>query len=79
MTTEFNFINEMPAQPENEDDQYDDDVQTCDCCGRDLNGYDGGSPCPFCCPSSYAPGSEECDFCAYSDECFKMYHERGLA
>lgn len=50
----------------------------CDCCGRDLNGYDA-DPCPFCCGHSYATGSEECDFCPYSDECFKLYNERGLA
>ena len=33
-------------------------------------GYCGGEGCPACCDNLfYAPGTEECDFCRYSDEC----------
>jgi predicted amidophosphoribosyltransferase len=46
----------------------DDDRQICEGCGRDVNGYEGGG-CPLCCGSTYAPGSEQCDFCPYSEEC----------
>jgi len=48
-----------------------EDIFCCEGCGRsDLdNGF-----CPLCCPSAgeYQPGSEECDFCMYSDECGKF-------
>ena len=56
-----------------DDWDFDDDVQICDYCGRDMNGYDSGDPCPYCCSSSYASGSEECDWCGYSDECYRLY------
>jgi hypothetical protein len=55
---------------------FDSDEYLCDFCGRDVNGYDG-NPCPYCCSHAYAPGSEECDWCPYSDECFKLYYEAG--
>lgn len=42
-----------------EPDDYSEDDDICDCCGRELNGMDGEDPCPFCCSHSYAPGSEE--------------------
>lgn len=63
---------------DDEPDDLDDDIQTCEFCGRDINGYDG-HPCPFCCSHSFAPGSEECDWCLSSERCFMMYHRRGLA
>lgn len=61
----------VKAQTEVQDNDYDDgeydgdagDTFICDGCGQE----DG--QCPLCCGSSYAPGSEECDFCEYSDEC----------
>ena len=55
------------------EDDCIEDIQRCDGCGRDVNGYDAGDPCPLCCPSSYAPGSEECDWCTYSEECARLY------
>ncbi len=55
-----------------------EDRQVCDGCGRDLND-DNVHPCPLCCPSPYAPGSEECDWCPYEQECFGELHRRGLA
>ena len=45
----------------------DDDDEPCEGCGR-LTG-DDGEPCPLCCGLSFAPGSEDCDFCGYFDEC----------
>ena len=45
------------------------DVEYCDGCGRDVNGYDEVHPCPQCCSLDYAPGSEECDWCPYEEEC----------
>lgn len=56
----------------------DEDESTCDCCNRELNGYDGTDPCPFCCSHSYAPGSEECDWCIHGAECAEMYASKGL-
>lgn len=53
-------------------DDFDDDVEICECCGRDINGYDSGQPCPSCCPHDYACGTEECDFCTYSEECCRL-------
>lgn len=37
--------------------------EVCDGCGE-INGH-----CPLCCGNIFACGSEECDFCEYSDEC----------
>lgn len=51
-----------------EQEGWDDEPDICEGCGRDMNSYDG-DPCPMCCPHSFAPGSEQCDFCPYSDEC----------
>lgn len=49
------------------DDYADDDGEgVCDGCGR--GEYDSGH-CPLCCSHMYSPGTEECDFCEYSDEC----------
>jgi len=39
----------------------EDDI--CDGCGE----FDGC--CPLCCGNIYSPGSEECDWCEYSDNC----------
>jgi len=49
------------------DDDFEDDNQTCDGCGKPF----GEGQCPLCCNNggAYALGSEECDFCEYSDEC----------
>lgn len=41
-------------------ESYDDEGSDCDC---------GGDGCPECCNSDYAPGTEECDFCRWSDVC----------
>lgn len=46
-----------------DDNEYRDDENECEGCGE----VDG--QCPLCCGHSYACGSEECDFCEYSDEC----------
>lgn len=54
---------------ENED--YEDN-QACEGCESDLSmGYPEGDGCPLClpCGGGYAPGTEECDFCNYRDEC----------
>jgi len=48
------------------DDIEDDEIYRCDGCGR--TDMDSGH-CPLCCNSGFSPGSEECDFCSYSDEC----------
>ncbi|MBN2039606.1 MAG: hypothetical protein JW864_06170 [Spirochaetes bacterium] len=49
-------------------DDEEDDEGGCEVCGR--RPYDDGY-CPMCCPAGgcYAPGTEECEFCEYSDEC----------
>jgi len=48
-------------------DYDDDDVNECEGCGR--TEMDDGH-CPLCCSmGSYAPGSEECDWCKYDSEC----------
>ena len=41
----------------------------CSDCGRNLN--ESVSGCPTCnsCGGVYAPGTEECGWCAYSEEC----------
>ena len=55
------------------DDDRSDDDPGCDVCGSTE-----GDGCMFCrsCSGSYAPGSEECDFCSDSDECGKDYMGR---
>jgi len=51
---------------EDEDDGFEDE-DTCEGCGRGT--YDSGQ-CPLCCPQGmYSPGTEDCDWCSYSDEC----------
>ena len=72
MMAKFEIPRDLNALPMDEDFDLDDDV-TCDGCGRDLNGVDG-DPCPLCCSHTYAPGSEECDWCRYSDECYEIYY-----
>ena len=61
-----------PLEPLDMDDTYDyeDDKEfICEGCGRSEN--DAGH-CPLCCEmGSYSPGTEESDFCEYSDECAK--------
>lgn len=57
------------------EEDYEEDTELCDYCGRDVNGYDSGASCPYCCSSSYAPGSEHCDWCRYSDECYGIYYK----
>lgn len=58
---------------ESEPDDFSDDSESapwvCDCCGKVE--YDDRDGCPLCCNNggAYAPGSEECDFCEYADEC----------
>ena len=47
------------------DDNFDGD-ESCDGCGE----IDG--QCPLCCGHEFARGSEECDFCDYSDECARI-------
>jgi hypothetical protein len=48
-------------------DDDGEDKYRCEGCGR--GPYDDGQ-CPLCCPQGmYAPGTEECDWCEYSDEC----------
>lgn len=42
---------------------WDNDSDECDGCGK----VDGC--CPLCCGFTYSPGSEQCDWCDYSDEC----------
>lgn len=55
------------------DDDFDydplDDDDVCEGCGKP----NGEGHCPMCCPYDgwYAPGTEECDFCEYSDECIE--------
>lgn len=46
-----------------EEEYYEDeDVKSCGCADDER--------CPLCCPVGlYAPGTEECDWCAYSEEC----------
>lgn len=68
-----NGDNMSDQEPDDEILNDDDEHNVCDCCGRDLNGYDSGDPCPMCCSHSYACGSEECDWCTSSDECAKLY------
>ena len=53
-----------------------DDTNTCDACGQDFD--NGETGCPFCCNNggAYAAGTEECDFCKYSDECARDYMRR---
>lgn len=66
----------MPRDPNIDEDFFEDDIDpmdTCEHCSRDLNAEDGGG-CPFCkdCEGIYNPGTEECDFCTYSDYCAKI-------
>lgn len=49
-----------------------EEPEYCDVCGRQLNTYDSGQPCPSCCGHDYACGTEECDFCPHSDECMEL-------
>lgn len=53
---------------------YDDDDEPCEGCGRYPD--DDGEPCPMCCGLSFAPGSEDCDFCGYYDECAEFMMKR---
>lgn len=62
-----------PNNPELQDefyDPYEHERQFCDVCGHEIIPYERGH-CPACygCGESYAPGSEECDWCPFSDEC----------
>ena len=56
-----------------EDEYYNDEFDRCDVCGSD-----DGDGCPFCrpCSGSYAPGTEECDWCPDSEECAQDYMKR---
>ena len=60
------------------EDYPDEEEELCDCCGRNLNSYDGGEPCPYCCSHTYAAGSEECDWCHSTEECRQIYTEKGI-
>lgn len=55
-------------------DEYNDDDNPCDGCGRFPD--DDGDPCPMCCGLSFAPGSEDCDLCGYYDECAEFMTQR---
>ena len=57
---------------EYEDDYDDDDDTFCHACGRNLN--EDISGCPECnpCGGIYEPGTEECDWCEYSEECASL-------
>jgi len=55
----------MPEKEWDYDDNEELDDDVCDGCGQS----DG--QCPLCCGHMYAPGSEECDFCNYNDECLE--------
>lgn len=62
-----------------ENDEYwdgweDDDEEPCEGCGRYPG--DDGEPCSLCCGLSFAPGSEDCDFCGHSDECAELMMSR---
>lgn len=46
------------------DEGEEDDI--CEFCG--CGPYDSPK-CPDCCGHEYNPGTEECDFCPFSDEC----------
>jgi hypothetical protein len=61
---------------EDDDTDFDDDTCYCEGCGRDINSYDG-EPCPMCCSNDgwYQPGTEECDFCRYSEECMREQYK----
>ena len=52
-------------------EEYEDD--TCPTCGRNLN--EAVSGCPDCnsCGGLYSPGTEECDFCEYSEGCARLW------
>lgn len=56
-----------------EEDLYDEDDDRCEYCGA--GPYD--PPCIMCksCFGMYAPGSEDCDWCPFGDECAKQYEE----
>ena len=53
-----------------EDDlEYWDDEDTAKSCG-----CADDERCPLCCPNTlYNPGTEECDWCPYSEECEKDF------
>jgi len=57
------------------DYEDEDEIQVCECCGRDE--YDDGQ-CMMCCPNqgAYDAGTEECDWCPDSAACEKAYVER---
>ena len=62
------------------DDYFEDDdnFNFCEYCGADLSlGYPEGDGCPNClpCGGQYAPGTEECDWCVWSDKCRKAIEE----
>lgn len=62
----------MSDEPEDSDADYfgdPDDDGRCEVCDADT--IDGGDPCPACCGQSFAPGSEECDFCEHEQECLE--------
>lgn len=69
---EKNYFPSIVDLIDDDGSDFDDDVNICEYCGRDVNGYDSGPPCPSCCPHDYACGTEECDFCQHSDECCRL-------
>lgn len=61
------FIAASPHDDDWDDSVYEDEGDdVCDGCGR---GEMDDGQCPLCCGNMFAPGSEECDFCEYSEEC----------
>ena len=63
-----------------EDSDLDGELEYCGICGAELvGGYPETGGCPDClpCGGQYSPGTEECDFCEWSDECGRLepaYH-----
>ena len=52
---------------------YEDDA-LCSSCHRNLN-ESTTEWCPDCCPNDgyYEPGTEQCDWCNYSEECSELW------
>lgn len=49
-----------------DDSDFDEDAKGCGCADDER--------CPLCCPCGmYQPGTEECDWCEYSEECESDY------
>lgn len=60
--------NQSPEQVIEDDNDFDNEVEYCEGCGRNINDPNT-LKCPMCCNTDFNPGTEECDFCEYYDEC----------